>query len=135
MTEEITKRIDILMVEDNPADAFLTSEILAESEKISYKVTTVKNAAEALAFLRGMNGYAHSAQPDLILLDLNLPKMHGFDFLAEVRKDNNLTDIPVVILTTSEFGKDVERAKELGVEGYLIKPIDLEEFEAVVLRC
>lgn len=133
MTEEITKRMNILMVEDNPADAFLTSEILAESERISYVVTTVKNAAEALAFLHRMNGYEHSIQPDLILLDLNLPKMHGFEFLAEIRKDKNLTDIQVVVLTTSEVGKDIDRAKELGVNGYLIKPIDLEEFESVVL--
>ena len=133
MTGEITKKMNILMVEDNPADAFLTSEILAESERISYTVTTVKNAAEALAFLHRMNGYQHSTQPDLILLDLNLPKMHGFEFLAEIRKDKNLTDIRVVVLTTSEVGKDIDRARELGVNGYLIKPIDLEEFESVVL--
>ena len=134
MTGEIAKKINILMVEDNPADAFLTSEILAESERTSYHVTTVKTAFEALAFLNRMNGYQNAGRPDLILLDLNLPKMHGFDFLAEIRKDSNLTNIPVVVLTTSEIETDIDKAKELGVNGYLIKPIDLDEFESVILR-
>jgi CheY-like chemotaxis protein len=133
MTEHIPERISILMVEDNTMDAILTSEILSESEKTCYQVLTVKTAIEALAFLHRMNGYENASQPDLILLDLNLPKMHGFDFLAEIRKENNLTDIPVVILTTSEAQKDIDRAKELGVNGYLVKPIDLEKFESLVL--
>ncbi len=136
MTEKDQKKIEILMVEDNTMDAILTSEILSESEKTSYRVTTVKNAIEALSFLHRKNGYEHAPRPDLLLLDLNLPKMHGFDFLAEIRKDNNLTTlttIPVVVLTTSEFGKDIDRAKELGVNGYLIKPIDLEKFESMLL--
>lgn len=133
MTEKDQRKIEILMVEDNTMDAILTSEILSESEKTSYHVTTVKNAIEALTFLHRKNGYEHAPRPDLVLLDLNLPKMHGFDFLAEIRQDNNLTTIPVVVLTTSEFGKDIDRAKELGVNGYLIKPIDLEKFESMVL--
>jgi CheY-like chemotaxis protein len=133
MTEKITKKMNVLMIEDNPADAFLTREILADSERISYAVSTVTTAADALAFLYGMNGYENSTQPDLILLDLNLPKMHGFEFLTEIRRDKNLTDLQVVVLTTSEVGRDMERAKELGVKGYIIKPIDLDEFESVVL--
>ena len=133
MTQQNPKKINILMVEDNPADALLTREILSESEKNSYEVNTVKNGSEALAFLHRMNGYEHAPRPDLILLDLNLPKMHGFDFLTEIRKDINLTAIPVAVLTTSEVEKDIDRAKELGVSGYLLKPIDLEKFESLVL--
>jgi chemotaxis family two-component system response regulator Rcp1 len=133
MTEKDQRKIEVLMVEDNTMDAILTSEILSESEKTSYRVTTVKNAVEALSFLHRQNGYEHAPRPDLVLLDLNLPKMHGFDFLAQIRQDNNLTTIPLVVLTTSEFGKDIDRAKELGVNGYLVKPIDLEKFESMVL--
>ena len=121
------------MVEDNPMDVLLTTEILAESEKIAYEVSRVKNGAEALAFLHKMNGYPDAPQPDLILLDLNLPKMNGFDFLAEMRQDKDLSNIPVIVLTTSEVRTDIDRAKELGVSGYLVKPIDLEKFESILL--
>jgi len=134
MTEQIPKKINVLMVEDNPADAFLTKEILSESENAAYQITTINDAVNALAFLHKLNGFEDAPRPDLILLDLNLPKMHGLDFLARIRDDKYLTTMPVVILTTSEFGGDMERARELGVRGYLAKPIDLDEFESVILR-
>jgi CheY-like chemotaxis protein len=121
------------MVEDNPADAFLTREILSESGNAHYQVSTVKDAVEALSFLHRISGFESSPLPDLILLDLNLPKMHGLDFLAEIRKDKRFTAVPVVVLTTSDFKNDIDKAKELGINGYLIKPIDLEEFESVFL--
>jgi CheY-like chemotaxis protein len=132
MSVENQRRMDILMVEDNTMDAILTKEILSESESVFYSVTTIKNAVEALSFLHRTNGYEHAPRPDLILLDLNLPRMHGFDFLVEMKKDNEVAGIPVIILTTSEFGRDIDRAKEFGVNGYLVKPIDLEKFEGMI---
>jgi two-component system, chemotaxis family, response regulator Rcp1 len=136
MTEEIEKRktVNILMVEDNPSDAFLTKEILAESEKASYEVYTLKDGIEALSHLRKMNGYGSASKPDLIMIDLNLPKMHGFDFLSRIKTDPELKTIPVCILTTSDSETDVEKSKELGVECYLIKPLDLGEFESAFSR-
>jgi two-component system response regulator len=136
MTEGIKKRksVQILMVEDNPADVFLTQEIFYESEKASYEISTAKDGIEALSYLHNMNGYGSAPQPDLILLDLNLPRMHGFDFLAEIKTDSELKIIPVCILTTSDHEADIEKAKELGAECYLIKPLDLEEFESVFSR-
>jgi chemotaxis family two-component system response regulator Rcp1 len=136
VTEEPEKRknINILMVEDSPRDAFLTQEILAESEKASYEIFTVKDAVEALSYLRKMNGYRTAPKLDLLLLDLNLPGMHGFDFLFEIKTDSKLKTIPVCILTASDAEADIETAKELGAECYLIKPLDLEKFESVLSR-
>ncbi len=120
------------MVEDNSADAFLTRETLSESESNDYEVFTVKNAIDALAFLHKNKGYEDAARPDLIILDLSLPRMDGFEFLMEMRKDEGLRSIPVVILTTSAVRVDAEKARELGVITYLIKPIDLTEFESAL---
>jgi CheY-like chemotaxis protein len=132
MSEQRQRKIDVLMVEDNTMDAVLTSEILSESERACYNVITVRNAVEALSFLHRSNGYDSAPLPDLVLLDLNLPRMPGLDFLAEIREDKTLTSLPVVILTTSEFEKDIDRARKLGVDGYLVKPIDLEKFESMI---
>lgn len=132
MAEHGKKKIDVLIVEDNAMDAILTKEILSESERISFNIVTARNASEALSYLNRINGYENAHRPDLVLLDPNLPKMHGFDFLAEIKKNKDLTAIPVIVLTTSEFGKDIDRAKELGVNGYLVKPIDLEKFESMI---
>ncbi len=118
------------MVEDNATDVFLTREILSESEKNFYKISTVKDGIEALVFLQRINGYEQSSQPDLILLDLNLPRMHGFDLLALIKTVPELKTIPVCILTTSESNVDIEKANELKADCYLIKPLDLEKFEA-----
>ena len=136
MTEEIEKRrsVRILLVEDNPADVFLTQEILSESKKASYEISTAKDGIEALSYLRKMNGYKSTPNPDMLLLDLNLPRMRGFDFLAEIKTDSELKRIPVCILTTSDREADIEKAKELGAECYLIKPLDLEKFESVFSR-
>jgi CheY-like chemotaxis protein len=134
MQEVIKKRknISILMVEDNPMDALLTTEILSETEDVDYQVNTVSDGVEALAYLHRTNGYENALLPDLIVLDLNLPRMHGFDFLARVKTDPELKTIPVCILTTSEAEEDVEKAKELKADSYFLKPLDLNEFEAVV---
>ena len=126
------KRINIFMVEDNAADAFLTRETLSESTVNDYDVSTSRNGIEALAFLRRKKGDENAAQPDLIILDLSLPRMDGFEFLTEMRKDKELVDIPVFVLTTSAVRVDAEKARELGVISYLIKPIDLSEFESAL---
>jgi chemotaxis family two-component system response regulator Rcp1 len=129
MTEQQIRKIKILMVEDNPMDALLTAEILSETEDVDYQVDTVSDGAEALAYLHKRNGYEDVPQPDLIILDLNLPRMHGFDFLAEIKREPGLKKIPVCILTTSEAEEDVEKARELHADCYLVKPLDIEEFE------
>jgi chemotaxis family two-component system response regulator Rcp1 len=123
------KTINILMVEDSAIDAFLTREILSDSQNNVYKISTVTDGFAALSFLQGINGYEQSSQPDLIILDLNLPRMRGFDFLAVIKKVPELKIIPVCILTTSDSIEDIEKAQELGVDCYLIKPLDLEKFE------
>jgi len=125
------KRVNILMVEDNYLDALLTREILSDTDRADYQVSTVKDGVEALAYLHGLNGYENSPRPDLIILDLNLPRMNGFDFLARIKKETGLKTIPVCILTTSEATEDIEKAKELQTDCYLIKPLDLKEFEEV----
>lgn len=130
--QEITdgrKRMSVLMVEDNAVDAYLTTEILSESEKTSYVVSTVRDGSEALSFLRRINSHKNAPRPDLIFLDLNLPGMHGLDFLDRIKTDPGLKGIPVCVLTTSESAEDVEKAKELNAECYLVKPLDLEKFE------
>ncbi len=126
------KSIGILMIEDNIMDAILTAETLSESEIYSYEISTVKDAVEALAFLNRIYGYEHAPLPDLIVLDLNLPRMHGFDFLVDLKGNENFRAVPVVILTTSEIREDIERAKELKADSYLLKPLDIERFEEIL---
>jgi two-component system, chemotaxis family, response regulator Rcp1 len=123
------KRVNILMVEDNYLDALLTREILSDTDRADYQVSTVKDGIEALAYLHGLNGYENAPRPDLIILDLNLPRMNGFDFLARIKQETGLKTIPVCILTTSEAKEDIEKAKELHTDCYLIKPLDLKTFE------
>ena len=123
------KRVNILMVEDNYLDALLTTEILSDTDRADYRVSTVKDGVEALAYLHGLDKYENAPLPDLIILDLNLPRMNGFDFLARIKKETGLKTIPVCILTTSEAKEDVEKAKELQTDCYLIKPLDLKTFE------
>jgi chemotaxis family two-component system response regulator Rcp1 len=126
------KPVNILMVEDNPADSFLTVEILSESERNSYRTNIVRDGAEALLYLHKRNGYEKALRPDLILLDLNLPRLHGFDFLAKIKKEPELKDIPVCIFTTSEAQEDIKKAKELNADCYFVKPLNLSEFESEI---
>ena len=128
---EKKKRVSILVVEDNAANVFLTGEILSESEKASYEISAIKNGVEALEFLRGTNDFTSTSRTKLIILDLNLPGMHGFDLLARIKTDPELKGIPVCVLTTSEAGEDMQTAKDLNADGYLIKPLDLCKFEEI----
>jgi len=123
--------VQILLVEDNPGDVGLTLEALKEAT-LPNKLTVVKNGADALSLLRRQGQHAGAARPDLILLDLNLPKKDGRKVLAEIKGDDNLKRIPVVILTTSEDEQDVLESYNLHANCYIVKPLDLDRFITVV---
>lgn len=118
---------DILLVEDEPADANLVRSALKES-KVLCNLHIVQDGVDALAFLRRQGPYQGAPQPDLILLDLNMPRMNGREFLAEVKQDPLLSGIPVVVLTTSDVERDVVMSYKLGAAGYITKPVDMEQF-------
>ncbi len=123
--------IEILLVEDNPGDARLTLEAF-KAAKVQNNLTVVNDGVEALAYLRRQGRYADSVPPDLILLDLNLPKKDGREVLAEIKSDEHLRKIPVVILTTSASRDDIVRAYSMHANCYITKPVDLEEFLSAV---
>jgi len=123
--------IEILLVEDSPADVDLTREAL-EDAKVRNHLSVVADGVEALAFLRREGRYADAPRPDLILLDLNLPKKDGREVLAEIKADPALRRIPVVVLTTSEAEQDILRSYDLHANCYITKPVDLEAFIEVV---
>ena len=123
--------VDILLVEDSPSDADLTEEALSDG-KVLNQLHWVADGVEALAFLRRQGKYADVPRPDLILLDLNLPKKDGREVLAEIKADASLKLIPVVVLTTSAAERDILKTYELNANCYVTKPIDLEQFISVV---
>ncbi len=125
------KPVEILLVEDNPADVRLTEENFKES-KIQNNLHVVSDGIEAMAFLRREGNYVNAVRPDLILLDLNLPKKNGHEVLAEIKAENELKCIPVVILTVSKADEDILKAYNLHANCYITKPIDLEQFTKVV---
>jgi len=125
------KAIDILLVEDNPGDADLAREAL-EKNKMCNELYVVSDGVEAMAFLRREGKYADVPRPDLILLDLNLPKKDGREVLAEIKTDENLKRIPVVILTMSQSEEDILKTYNLHANCYITKPIDLAQFFKVV---
>jgi CheY-like chemotaxis protein len=125
------RHVEILLVEDSPSDADLTLEALSEG-KVLNQLHWVEDGVEALAFLRRQGKYAKAPRPDLILLDLNLPKKDGREVLAQIKADPQLKIIPVVILTTSAAERDVLKTYELNANCYVTKPIDLEQFISVV---
>ncbi len=128
---ECTRAVEILLVEDNPDDIDLTIEAFRESSSASH-LHVVENGVEALAYLRREGTYAAASRPDLVLLDLNLPKKTGHEVLAEIKTDPDLRRIPVVILTTSAADADVTRSYELAANCYITKPLDLDAFFGVV---
>ncbi len=130
-TSKNVRPVQILLVEDNPGDVGLTIEALKEA-KVLNKLTVVKDGIEALSLLRRQGQHAHAARPDLILLDLNLPKKDGREVLAEIKADDNLKRIPVIILTTSENEQDVVKSYNLYANCYITKPLDLDRFIKVV---
>ncbi len=124
-------RIEILLVEDNPADVRLTQEALKE-EKIHNNLNVVSDGVEAMQFLRREGKYATAVRPDLILLDLNLPRKDGREVLQDIKKDDKLKSIPVVVLTMSDAERDVLQTYKLHANCYIQKPLDLIQFSKVV---
>jgi CheY-like chemotaxis protein len=119
--------IEILLVEDNPGDVRFTEEALKEG-KVTNHLNVVKDGEEALAFLRREGAFADAVRPDLILLDLNLPKKDGREVLSDIKADDKLKAIPVVVLTTSRDARDISSAYDLNCNCYIAKPVDLEQF-------
>ena len=121
----------VLLVEDSPGDVRLTLEAFAAANT-SVSVHVVVDGTEAIAFLRREGAHARAPRPDLILLDLNMPKMDGRQVLAEIKNDNSLKLIPTVILTTSDSEMDILKCFALQANSYLCKPVDLDAFDALV---
>lgn len=122
---------DFLLVEDNPGDVRLTQEAL-KSHKVKNNLHVVTDGEEAMAFLRRQGKYENAPRPDIILLDLNLPKKDGREVLAEIKSDPDLKTIPVVIITSSEAEQDVIRSYNLNANCYVTKPVNLDQFIKVV---
>ena len=133
MTTETTdsRMIEILLVEDNPGDVLLTREAM-KAGKLRNRLSVVGDGVDALAFLRRQGSFADAPRPDLILLDLNLPRKDGREVLAEIKEDPQFRTIPVVVLTTSAAEQDVERAYNLHANCYITKPVDFNQFMNVI---
>ncbi len=130
-TPEQVEMIDVLLVEDDAGDILLIEEAFADN-KLRNRLHVVRDGVEALAFLRREGEYADAPQPDLVLLDLNLPRKDGREVLAEVKSDESLRQIPIVVLTTSKAEEDVLRSYKLHANAYVTKPVDFDRFIDVV---
>ncbi len=123
--------IEVLLVEDNPGDAQLT-RIALEDSKISVNLNVVEDGVEAMAFLRKQGNYADAPHPDIVLLDLNLPRKDGREVLAEIKADQSFKRIPVVVLTTSQSEEDILKAYNLSANCFITKPVDFDQFVKIV---
>jgi CheY-like chemotaxis protein len=123
--------VEILLVEDNPGDVRLTLEALKDGKVLNH-LSVVGDGVEAIAFLHQEGAYANAPSPDLIFLDLNLPKKDGREVLQEIKNDKSLRHIPVVVLTTSKADMDILRTYELHANCYITKPVDFEQFTKVI---
>lgn len=121
----------VLLVEDEPADAHLVKVALRENRLLT-ELHVAADGVEALEFLRRQGRHADAPRPNLILLDLNMPRMDGREFLAVVKEDSELADIPVVVLTTSDVERDVTASYQLCAAGFITKPVDMEQFTAAI---
>jgi CheY-like chemotaxis protein len=132
---EFGKPVSILLVEDNRGDVRLTSEVIKEHDyRFSFDVSVVGDGETALALLRREGEYAAAPRPDLILLDLRLPRMDGLEFLSRVKAEPKLKRLPVIVLTSSQAQADVARAYDLGAACYVTKPMDLMDFIDTVVN-
>ncbi|MDM8085816.1 response regulator [Cellulomonas cellasea] len=125
------KDIDVLLVEDDPGDVLMTREAFADN-KVTNRLSVVSDGVSALEYLRKEGEYANATTPDLILLDLNLPRMDGREVLHALKQDEQLRSIPVVVLTTSEAEEDIVRSYSLHANAYVTKPVDFDRFIEVV---
>ena len=131
MNPQLGRPIEILLVEDSPSDTDLTIAALAQA-KVCNRLSVVEDGVQAMEFLRRLGSYAQAPRPDVILLDLNLPRKDGREVLAEIKADENLKAIPVVVLTTSQAEKDVLQAYSLHANCYVTKPVGFQQFLEVV---
>jgi CheY-like chemotaxis protein len=128
---EPARPLRVLLVEDDPGDVLIAREAMAAG-RLSTTLEVVTDGREAIAYLRRENGYADAHRPDLILLDLNLPRMSGHEVLAEVKSDPELRRIPVVVLTTSQAHDDIAKSYDLHASVHVSKPVDFDDFTGVV---
>jgi CheY-like chemotaxis protein len=127
----VAQPIEVLLVEDDPGDVLMTREAF-EEHKVRNRLHVVNDGVDALAYLRNEGEYADAPRPDLILLDLNLPRVDGREVLSEIKNDDSLRHIPVVVLTTSQADEDILRSYQLHANAYVAKPVDFENFISVV---
>jgi CheY-like chemotaxis protein len=123
--------ISVLLVDDDPGDVLLVREAF-EDHKVGNLLSVVSDGVEAMEYVRGQGSYSQAVRPDLILLDLNLPRKSGIEVLEEIKTDASLSTIPVVVLTTSEAEEDIVRAYKLHANAYITKPVDFEQFSRIV---
>ncbi|PTA47288.1 response regulator [Micromonospora sp. RP3T] len=133
MGQPSTSPVRILVVDDDPGDVLMIEEALEESD-VEKVIDVVADGEEAMEFLRGEGRHTGAQRPDVILLDLNMPRMDGRQVLGEVKRDENLRSIPIVVLTTSNADTDVVSSYTLQANAYVTKPIDLDDFNDVVRR-
>ncbi len=131
MSESPGHPIEVLLVEDDPGDVLMTQEAF-QDYKIANNLNVVTNGEDAIAYLRKQGAYAHVVTPDLVLLDLNLPRRDGREVLREVKSDETLQHIPIVVLTTSDAEDDVLGSYQLHANAYVRKPVDFEQFVAAI---
>jgi len=129
MTHPVTPvtPIEVLLVEDDPGDVLMTQEAFEEN-RVNNRLCVVNDGDEALAYLRQQEPHTNAVRPDLILLDLNLPRRDGLQVLQEIKNDENLRRIPVVVLTTSQADEDILRSYQLHANAYVTKPVDFDQF-------
>ncbi|WP_309569808.1 response regulator [Deinococcus sp.] len=127
MTESTVPHIEILLVEDNEPDVLLTLEAFGEAS-VPNRLHVARDGVEALRFLRREGEHAHAPRPDVILMDINMPRKNGLEVLQEIKADPILGSIPVVMLTTSQSDEDVRRSYERHASGYVVKPVGFENF-------
>jgi CheY-like chemotaxis protein len=130
MTERL-HTIEVLLVEDDPGDVLLTKEAFADN-KVKNNLNIVSDGEEAIAYLRRQEPYAEASRPDLVLLDLNLPRKDGREVLKDIKADPELRSIPVIVLTTSEADDDILRSYDLHANAYVTKPVDFDAFIRIV---
>ena len=128
---EASRPIEVLLVEDDLGDVELTKEAI-EATRLAVKLSVVRDGEEAMVYLRKEGSYADAASPDLVLLDLNMPRKDGREVLRDMKDDPILTHIPVVVLTTSDSDEDIMKSYDLGANCYVTKPVGLEQFMKVV---
>ena len=131
MSEHANALVEVLLVEDNPGDVRLVREALRETEN-NFRLHVAQDGIDAMAFLRREGAYVQSPRPDLILLDLNLPRKDGREVLSEIKVDITLHSIPVVVFTTSEAEQDVLESYDLYANCYVTKPMDLDQYISVI---